>query len=122
MAGAVVLFERFVTAFATFNAENVADLFELPALALRKDGLLVSLPTRGDVVRYTKPRETATTGMAAGRADDGSVALRWRQSYCLITHGDQPTPEAVLLQKPFTPQELVTKVREVLDGAMMATG
>jgi DNA-binding response OmpR family regulator len=28
----------------------------------------------------------------------------------------------VLLQKPFTPQELVTKVREVLDGAMMATG
>jgi hypothetical protein len=52
MAGAVVLFERFVTAFATFNAENVADLFELPAPALRKDGLLVSLPTRGDVVRY----------------------------------------------------------------------
>jgi hypothetical protein len=113
VAGA--LFDRFATAFGTFDAANVADLFAVPSVTLRNDGSVVALSTREDILRYYQAAldgynrdgcrscrwmdlEVTTIGMRALLAtvswellrEDQSVARRWRQSYCLSKHGNAP--------------------------------
>ena len=39
----------------------------------------------------------------------------------MLTYSDLLTDNAALLQKPFTPKELVAKVREVLDNSVIRT-
>ena len=101
-------FDRFSSAFATFDGHAVADLFATPGVALGRDGGILPLTSRDDVVRYyqnaldryrrdgcrsARWSELATTPMGRRsllatvtwdllRGDD-STALRWRQSYCL---------------------------------------
>ncbi|MGH7109633.1 MAG: hypothetical protein ACREFK_04330 [Stellaceae bacterium] len=109
VAGA--LFDRFVSAFATFDATNVAELFAFPSVALRKDGSIVPLLTRDDILHYYQAAldgyyrngcrscrwlglEVHSMGSQALMATvswellrgDGSVAQRWKQSYCLSNH------------------------------------
>jgi hypothetical protein len=43
-------FDRFVTAFASFDAVNVAELFATPGVALGRDGSIIALTTREDVL------------------------------------------------------------------------
>ncbi|HWB50131.1 MAG TPA: hypothetical protein VG651_13555 [Stellaceae bacterium] len=112
---AAALFDCFARAFATFDSANVAELFAVPTVGLRKDGSIIALSNREDVVRYYQAAldsynhaacrtarwldlETHPMGAHAFLAtvswellrDDGSVALRWRQSYCLNYQGDRP--------------------------------
>jgi hypothetical protein len=105
---AAQFFDRFVVAFATFDPAVIADLFATPGVALRRDGSLVALTTRDDVIRYYR---AATEGYhrngcrscrwadlqvtASGRSsmlaavtwdllhEDGSIMTTWRQSYYL---------------------------------------
>lgn len=105
---AAQFFDRFVVAFATFDPAVIADLFATPGVALRRDGSLVALTTRDDVIRYYR---AATEGyhrngcrscrwanlqvtasgsrsmLAAVTWDllhqDGSIMTTWRQSYYL---------------------------------------
>lgn len=105
---AAQFFDRFVVAFATFDPGVIADLFATPGVALRRDGSLVALTTRDDVIRYYR---AATEGYhrngcrscrwadlqvtASGRRsmlaavtwdllhEDGSIMTTWRQSYYL---------------------------------------
>ncbi|HEY3847125.1 MAG TPA: hypothetical protein VGL95_08430 [Acetobacteraceae bacterium] len=113
VAGA--LFDRFASAFGTFDAANVAALFAVPSVALRNDGTIVALSSREDVLRYYQAAldgynrggcrscrwmdlEVTPMGMRALLAsvtwellrEDASVARRWRQSYCLSMHGNAP--------------------------------
>lgn len=106
-------FDRFVAAFATFDGEQVADLFAAPVVTLRSDGSLLGLPTRGDVVRYYQAaldsyrrdgcqscRWSDLTVTAMGNSallaavtwdllrEDGTVATHWRQSYGLSLFGE----------------------------------
>ena len=108
-------FYRFTEAFATFEAANVAELFKTPGVALRKDGGVVALTTRDDVLRYSQAAldgyraggcttcglshlETTAMGRDALLAavtwhllrSDGSVLATWRQSYCLAMGGSEP--------------------------------
>lgn len=108
-------FYRFTEAFATFEAANVAALFATPGVALRKDGGVVALTTRDDVLRYYQAAldryrtggcttcgwshlETTPMGRGALLATvswhllraDGSVLAAWRQSYCLAMAGPEP--------------------------------
>jgi hypothetical protein len=108
-------FNRFTEAFATFEAANVAELFTTPGVALRKDGGVVALTTRDDVLRYYQAAldryreggcascgwsrlETTAMGRDALLAavtwhllrDEGSVLATWRQSYCLAMGGSEP--------------------------------
>ncbi len=101
-------FERFVAAFATFEATKVAELFATPGVALRRDGSLVPLTTRDDVLKYYQVvldgyrqggcvscrwSDLKLTGMGKKSAlaavtwtllrHDGSELAAWRQSYCL---------------------------------------
>jgi hypothetical protein len=52
LAIAQAYFDRFTAAFATFEGNQVADLFATPGVALSRDGSIVALTTRDDVVRY----------------------------------------------------------------------
>ena len=45
-------FDRFSAAFATFDGQVVADLFATPGVALGRDGAIVALTSRDEVVRY----------------------------------------------------------------------
>lgn len=45
-------FKRFAGAFATFDATKVAELLTTPGVALRRDGSLLPLTTRDDVLKY----------------------------------------------------------------------
>lgn len=108
-------FYRFTEAFATFEAANVAALFATPGVALRKEGVVVALTTRDDVLRYYQAAldryraggcttcgwshlETTAMGQDALLAAvtwhllraDGSVLATWRQSYCLAMGGPEP--------------------------------
>ena len=101
-------FDRFATAFATFDATIVAELFATPGVALRKDGSIVALTTHEDVVRYYQAAldsyrrdgcrscrwaelELTPMGRRSVLAavtwdllwEDGSVVTQWRQSYGL---------------------------------------
>jgi hypothetical protein len=101
-------FERFVGAFATFDATKVAELFTTPGVALRRDGSLVPLTTRDDVLKYYQAAldgyreggcvscqwsdlELTRMGNRSALAavswtllrQDGSSLAAWRQSYCL---------------------------------------
>lgn len=105
--------DRFVVAFATFDAAHVAELFATPSVALTGKGELVPLPTRADVERYYQAaldlyhrdgcraaswseldvvamgsRALLVTATWDLRDADGHVRRRWRQSYSLRT-----TPE-----------------------------
>jgi hypothetical protein len=106
-------FDRFVAAFAMFDAANVASLFATPGVALRKDGSLVPLTTPEDVQKYYQValdgyrhrgcvsckwsdlQLTGTGGLGAMAAvtwnllrADGSALATWRQSYCLAATKD----------------------------------
>jgi hypothetical protein len=106
------LFDRFVTAFATFEAANVVELFATPGVALGRTGAIVPLTTRDDLLRYYQAAldryrdngcvscgwsnlETVAMGSDATlatvtwhllNADSGLVAT-WRQSYALALGG-----------------------------------
>jgi hypothetical protein len=107
-AQAEAFFDRFAAAFATFDAAIVAELFVTPGVALRKDGSIVALTTREDVVRYYQAAldsyrrdecrscrwaelELTPMGRRSVLAavtwdllrEDGSVLAQWRQSYGL---------------------------------------
>jgi hypothetical protein len=114
--GAVAeLFNRFAGAFAALDAAKVAELFAIPSVALHKDGSIAGLSTRQDLLGYyqaaldiykrmgcrtcrwaqleVRPMSAqaslATVSWELLRAD-GTIALRWRQSYCLSNHQDGP--------------------------------
>ena len=101
-------FDRFATAFASFDAAMVAELFATPGVAHRRDGSLVALTAREDVLRYYQAAldnyhrngcrscrwldlEVTPMGSRSMLAavtwellrEDGSVVSRWRQSYGL---------------------------------------
>ena len=105
---AAQFFDRFVVAFATFDPAVIADLFATPGVALRRDGSLVALTTREDVIRYYRAAtegyhrngcrscrwaDLQVTGsgsrsmLAAVTWDllheNGSIMTTWRQSYYL---------------------------------------
>ena len=107
-AGAEALFDRFAKAFASFDAAEVAELFATPGVALRKDGSLVALTAREDLLRYYQAaldnyhrngcrscrwteleltpmssRSTLATVTWDLLREDGTVLTRWRQSYAL---------------------------------------
>jgi len=115
IATAHAYFDRFATAFSTFEADRVADLFATPGVALRRDGSIAALTQREDVVRYyqaaldgyrrTGCRTARWSGLETvpigGRSllatvswellrEDGTVATQWRQSYCLSLGDDHP--------------------------------
>ena len=108
MSAVEAFFDRFVEAFATFDAANVAELFATPGVALGKEGGVVALTTRDELLRYYQSAldryraggctscgwsclETVAMGRDAVLAavtwhllrGDGSLLTRWRQSYCL---------------------------------------
>ena len=68
-----------------------------------------------DVVLSGKRGTALATELAAARPD---VRVLFVSGYADdgASHDAVPTPRVALLQKPFTPLELVRKVREVLDG------
>ena len=105
---AAQFFDRFVVAFATFDPAVIADLFATPGVALRRDGSLVALTTREDVIRYYRAatetyhrngcrscrwadlQVTASGSQSMLAAvtwdllhEDGSIMTTWRQSYYL---------------------------------------
>ena len=113
-------FDCFVAAFATFDGEQVAELFAAPVVALRSDGSRIELPNRGDVVRYYQAAldkyhrdgcrscrwsELSVTAMGGSALlaavtwdllrEDGTVVTRWRQSYDLSLFGEDG-PKAFL--------------------------
>jgi hypothetical protein len=106
-------FDSFSGAFATFDGHAVADLFATPGVALGRDGSIVPLTSRDDVVRYYQSAldryrrdgcraarwsQLATTPMGRRSLlatvtwdllrEDGSSAAQWRQSYGLIMSDD----------------------------------
>jgi hypothetical protein len=105
-------FDRFTEAFATFDAVNVGELFATPGVALRKDGGVVALTTRDDVLRYYQTaldryRDGGCTSCGWSRLEttpmgrdavvtwhllrgDGSALATWRQSYCLALGDSAP--------------------------------
>jgi hypothetical protein len=114
-AEAEALFDRFANAFASFDAAEVAELFATPGVALRKDGSIVALTTREDVLRYYQAaldnyhrngcrscrwmelemtpmgnRSTLATVTWDLLREDGSMLTRWRQSYGLSHSDDGP--------------------------------
>jgi hypothetical protein len=118
LAIARAYFDRFAMAFATFDGAQVAGLFATPGVALRRDGSLIALTTRDDVVRYYQAaleryrrdgcqscRWSQLTVTPMGRRsllatvtwdllrEDGTILTRWRQSYSLC-HTDDDTPSA----------------------------
>ena len=109
------LFDRFAAGFVTFDAANLVDLFATPGVALRRDGGIVALTARDDVLRYyqsaldryrqdgcTSSRWSGMVVTPMGRGGmlaavtwellraDRSVAACWRQSYCLSLMRDGP--------------------------------
>jgi hypothetical protein len=105
---AAQFFDRFVVAFATFDPAVIADLFATPGVALRRDGSLVALTTRDDVIRYYRAAtegyhhngcrscrwadlQVTASGSRSMLAavtwdllhEDGSIMTTWRQSYYL---------------------------------------
>ena len=105
---ATQFFDRFVAAFATFDPLVIANLFATPGVALRRDGSLVALTTRDDVIRYYRAAtegyhrngcrscrwsnlQVTASGSGSMLAavtwdllhEDGSVMTTWRQSYYL---------------------------------------
>ena len=112
-AKAQAYFNRFAKVFSTFNGTQVAQLFAAPFVALGRDGLLTSLPQQDDIARYYQTAldryrhdgcrscrwsdlSVASMGRQAVLAavtwdllrDDGTVLMRWRQSYSLRLFGD----------------------------------
>jgi hypothetical protein len=108
-----MFFDRFVTAFATFDSALIADLFATPGVSLRADGSITALTTREDVMRYYQAAidgyhrngcracrwahlEVTPIGSGSMLAavtwellhQDGNVMVTWRQSYCLIDTDD----------------------------------
>ena len=69
-----------------------------------------------DVVLSGK-RGTVLANELASARPDMRVLLVSGYSNDTVAHDAVLTPNVALLQKPFTPNELVRKVREVLDGA-----
>ena len=113
LALARAYFSRFVEAFATFDGEQVAELFATPVVALRSVGLLIGLSSRDDVVRYYQAAldkyrsdgcsscrwsELSVTSMGSRALlaavtwdllrEDGTVVTHWRQSYGLSVVGE----------------------------------
>jgi hypothetical protein len=108
-------FDCFVTAFASFDAANVAELFATPGVALGRDGSIIALTTREDVLRYYQTAldhyrgngcvscqrldlQVTDTGAKSALASvtwhllrgDSSVLTSWRQSYSLSLTKDGP--------------------------------
>jgi hypothetical protein len=117
-ATAQAYFDRFARAFASFEGDQVADLFVTPGVALRRDGSIAALTTRDDVVRYYHAAlqryrgegcrtarwsrlETIPMGRQSLLAtvtwellrEDGTIAIQWRQSYN-IRNVDENDPRA----------------------------
>jgi hypothetical protein len=67
---AAQFFDRFVAAFATFDPAIIANLFATPGVALRRDGSLVALTIREDVINYYR---AATEGYHR----NGCRSCRW---------------------------------------------
>ena len=105
---AQAFFDRFATTFASFDAAIVAELFATPGVAHRRDGSIVALTAREDVLRYYQAAldnyrrngcrscrwldlEVTPMGSRSMLAavtwellrEDGSLLSRWRQSYAL---------------------------------------
>lgn len=112
-AAAAGYFDRSVRAFETFDAARVADLSAVPGVPLRRDDSLAGLASRGNVERYYQAAldryrrdgcascrwsglavvPTSRRGLLAAVTwdllrEDGTVLVRWRQSYCLNLSGD----------------------------------
>lgn len=110
---ATAYFNRFAAAFSIFDGNQVAELFAASVVALGRDGSLVGLPTRDDVVRYYQAaldryhcdgccscRWSDLSVVSMGRRgllatvtwdllrEDGAVHTRWRQSYSLGLLGE----------------------------------
>ncbi len=110
---ATAYFNHFAAAFSTFDGDQVAELFTAPVVALGRDGSLVGLPTRDDVVRYYQTAldryhrdgcsscrwsdlsvvSMGSRGLLATVTwdllrEDGAVHTRWRQSYSLGLVGE----------------------------------
>lgn len=132
LALASTYFDRFAAAFATFDGEQVADLFGAPVVALRSDGSLIALPSRGDVVRYYQAAldnyhrdgcrscrwsELTVTAMGSGALlaavtwdllkPDATVVTRWRQSYGLSLFGEAG-PKTVFAVSHADAEQLLT--------------
>jgi hypothetical protein len=115
LAIAQAYFDRFTAAFATFEGNQVADHFATPGVALSRDGSIVALTTRDDVVRYYQAAldryrregcrsarwsrlETMSIGSQSLLAtvswellrDDGTTVIQWRQSYVLTNIANDP--------------------------------
>lgn len=118
LATAQAFFDRFASAFTTFDGNQVADLLATPGVALRRDGSIVALTTRDEVVRYYQAAldryrregcrtahwsrlETRPMGRQSILAtvswellrDDGTTAIQWRQFYS-IRNVDENDPRA----------------------------
>ena len=112
-ATAQTFFDRFARTFTTFDGNQVADLFATPCVALRRDGSIVPLMTREDVVRYYQAAldsyrrdgcrtarwsrlETTSMGRRSLLVtaswellrEDGTVEIQWRESYSLRNFDD----------------------------------
>jgi hypothetical protein len=102
-------FDRFVTAFGSFDGAQVAGLYAVPGVALRGDGSIQCLQSRPEIERFFqkaldgyrrdgchacryKDLESVPLGgrSALGTVSwellrrDGSVLREWRQSYNLV--------------------------------------
>jgi hypothetical protein len=109
----VRFFDDFVTAFCTFKGAQVAELYLIPGVALRGDGLIQGLQSRAEVERFFqrtldryhaegsrtcryKELEVVPLGgrSALGTVtwellgEDGGVLKQWRQSYNLVRTDD----------------------------------
>ncbi len=110
---ATAYFNRFAAAFRTFDGNQVAELFAAPVVAFGRNGSLLGLSTRDDVVRYYQAaldryrrdgccfcRWSDLSVVSMGRLsvlatvtwdlllEDGAVHTRWRQSYSLGLLGE----------------------------------
>jgi hypothetical protein len=112
---ATIFFDRFVEAFASFDAVRLAELFATPGVSLRVNGSIVALTSREDVIRYYQAAldgyrrdgcrscrwrhlEVTPIGRRCMLAsvtwellrEDGSILVTWRQSYNLTDSTDGP--------------------------------
>jgi hypothetical protein len=112
---AEAFFDRFAKAFASFDAAFLIELFATPGVALRRDGSIVALTAREDVLRYYQAAldsyrhngcrscrwmdfQVTPMGSRSMLAavtwellrEDGSVLSRWRQSYGLSQFDGEP--------------------------------
>jgi PAS domain S-box-containing protein len=94
-----------------YTVLSAPDGYAATKLAAAHQGPLHLLIT--DVVLSGKRGTVLANEMAAARP---GVRVLFVSGYAAAAHDGAPSPEVALLQKPFTPTELVRTVREVLDA------